>query len=121
MLVEAFTGYTKAVKIAYDYVTTAVFINSFLNPLVYCWRMREIRRAVMNLILGREVRRKPEMRTHHSADMKRGREANRHDQSLFKKVGIGFLLWSIYFSLYTAHIQGLPNEAMRQFGSKGQQ
>ena len=57
MLVEAFTGYTKAVKIAYDYVTTAVFINSFLNPLVYCWRMREIRRAVMNLILGREVRR----------------------------------------------------------------
>lgn len=56
MLVEAFTGYTRTVKIAYDVVTTVVFINSFLNPLVYCWRMREVRRAVENT-LGRKVRR----------------------------------------------------------------
>ena len=34
MSVEAVTGYTLTVKIAYDYVTTAVFINSFLNPIV---------------------------------------------------------------------------------------
>ena len=34
-------------NVAYDYVTTAVFINSFFNPLVYCWRIREIRKAVM--------------------------------------------------------------------------
>ena len=46
MLTETFTGYTKAVKIAYDYATTVVFINSFLNPIVYCWRIREIRQAV---------------------------------------------------------------------------
>lgn len=46
MFVETFTGYTLAVKIAYDYVTTVVFINSFLNPIVYCWRIGEIRRAV---------------------------------------------------------------------------
>ncbi|KAJ7388275.1 hypothetical protein OS493_038828 [Desmophyllum pertusum] len=46
MLVNSFTGYTKRVKIAYDYAATVVFINSFLNPLVYCWRIREIRRAV---------------------------------------------------------------------------
>ena len=46
MIVEAFSGYTKAVNVAYDYVTTAVIINSFLNPVVYCWRMREIRKAV---------------------------------------------------------------------------
>ena len=44
------TGYTTTVKIAYDYVTTAVYINSFLNPLVYCWRIREIRRAVKNIL-----------------------------------------------------------------------
>ena len=51
MLVEAaFIGYTRSVKIAYDYATTAVFINSFLNPLVYCWRIREIRRAVKNTL-----------------------------------------------------------------------
>ena len=50
MSVEAVTGYTLTVKIAYDYVTTAVFINSFLNPIVYCWRIGEIRRAVKNLL-----------------------------------------------------------------------
>ena len=46
IFVESFTGYTTTMKIVYDYVTTAVFINSFLNPLVYCWRIGEIRRAV---------------------------------------------------------------------------
>ena len=49
-LVETFIGYTRSVKIAYDYAKTAVFINSFLNPLVYCWRIREIRRAVKNTL-----------------------------------------------------------------------
>ena len=46
MLTETFIGYTITVKIAYDYATTVVFINSFLNPFVYCWRVREIRCAV---------------------------------------------------------------------------
>ena len=49
-LVEAFIGYTRSVKIAYDYTTTAVFINSFLDPLVYCLRIRGIRRAVKNVL-----------------------------------------------------------------------
>ena len=49
-LVETFIGYTRSVKIAFDYAKTAVFINSFLNPLVYCWRIREIRRAVKNTL-----------------------------------------------------------------------
>ena len=46
MLIETNTGYTKTLKIAYEYASTAVFINSFFNPVVYCWRIREIRRAV---------------------------------------------------------------------------
>ncbi|XP_078364988.1 melanocyte-stimulating hormone receptor-like [Oculina patagonica] len=50
MSVRTFTGYTITMKIAYDYVTTVVFINSFLNPLVYCWRIGEIRRAVKNAL-----------------------------------------------------------------------
>ena len=50
MIVETFTGYTLSVKIAYDYVATAVFINSALNPLVYCWRIREIQRAVKSVL-----------------------------------------------------------------------
>ena len=49
-LVEAFIGYTRSVEIAYDYVKTVVFINSLLDPLVYCWRIREIRRAVKNTL-----------------------------------------------------------------------
>ena len=50
MVVETITGYTLTVKVAYDYAATAVFINSFLNPLVYCWRIGEIRRAVKNVL-----------------------------------------------------------------------
>ena len=49
LLIQTFTGYTKTVRIAFNYVATAVFINSFLNPVVYCWRIREIRRAVKNV------------------------------------------------------------------------
>ena len=50
MFVETLIGYTLKVKITYDYVATVVFINSFLNPLVYCWRIGEIRRAVKNAL-----------------------------------------------------------------------
>ncbi|XP_078363882.1 melanocyte-stimulating hormone receptor-like [Oculina patagonica] len=50
MFVDSFLGYTLTVKIAYDYASTVVFINSFLNPLVYCWRIGEIRRAVRNAL-----------------------------------------------------------------------
>ena len=50
MLVDSFIGYTLAVKIAYDYAGTVTFINSFLNPLVYCWRIGEIRQAVKSTL-----------------------------------------------------------------------
>ena len=49
-LVETFIGYTRSVKIAFDYAKTAVLINSLLNPLVCCWRIREIRRVVKNVL-----------------------------------------------------------------------
>ena len=50
MLVDSFIGYTRTVKIAYDYTTTVVFFNSSLNPLVYCWRIQSIRRTVKIVI-----------------------------------------------------------------------
>ena len=50
MLVEAFIGYTRSEKIAYGYAKTVVSVNSLLDPLVYCWRIREIRRAVKNTL-----------------------------------------------------------------------
>jgi len=49
MLLQTFAGVTKTTKIAFNYVATAVFINFFLNPVVYCWRIREIRQAVKNV------------------------------------------------------------------------
>ena len=50
IIVNSFTGYTKAVKITYDFAATAVYINSFLNPFVYCWSIREIRQDVKNIL-----------------------------------------------------------------------
>ena len=33
------------------YITlTLVFLNSSLNPLIYCWKMRHIRQTVMNIL-----------------------------------------------------------------------
>lgn len=39
-------GLTLGIRFAYDITATLVFINSSLNPLVYCWRLRDIRKAV---------------------------------------------------------------------------
>ena len=54
LVMEAFIGFTRRLGIAYDYATTALFINSFFNPLVYCWRISEIRHAVKSMIFRRE-------------------------------------------------------------------
>ena len=50
LLMETFIGFSRTVRIAYDYAATAIFINSFLNPVLYCWRISEIRRAVKNIM-----------------------------------------------------------------------
>lgn len=50
-IVHKVEGYTISVKIAYLYASTIVFCNSSLNPLVYCWRITDIRRAVKALCL----------------------------------------------------------------------
>ena len=52
LFAEALFGYTLKVKIAYDYTTTAVFVNSSLNPFLYCWRIKEIRHAVKTALKG---------------------------------------------------------------------
>ena len=43
-------GYTRSVKIAYDFSITAVFINSLWISVVYCWGIREIRQAVKSVL-----------------------------------------------------------------------
>ena len=32
------------------YSCTLVFLNSFLNPVIYCWKMKHIRQAMMNIL-----------------------------------------------------------------------
>lgn len=39
-------GYTVEVKAAYAFVSSLAFINSSINPLLYCWRMKSLRNAV---------------------------------------------------------------------------
>ena len=36
----------------YYFSWTLLFLNSSLNPLVYCWKMRNIRRSIMNILRG---------------------------------------------------------------------
>ena len=49
-IIEVLLGYTTKVLIAYDLCETAIYINSFLNPIVYCLRITKMRRAVKNVL-----------------------------------------------------------------------
>ena len=44
-------------KILHKYMITLVFVNSCLNPLIYCWKLRHIRRTIRmilrNIFVGR--------------------------------------------------------------------
>ena len=46
MIVENVRGMTAAVQLSYDLVTTFVFLNSSVNPIIYCWRIKQVRTAV---------------------------------------------------------------------------
>ena len=40
------SGSNTAVKVFFIFTTTLLFLNSSLNPVIYCWKIRQIRRAV---------------------------------------------------------------------------
>ena len=44
---------TSSLYLAWSYATTLVFLNSTLNPILYCWKLEEVRKAVKDTI--REV------------------------------------------------------------------
>ena len=54
MVVRLLVGYSSSVKIAYEWGATVVYLNSSLNPLLYWFRMQEIRLATYNAL--RKVR-----------------------------------------------------------------
>ena len=43
-------GQNTTIKTMQLYTLTLLFLNSSLNPLIYCWKMRHIRRAVMDIL-----------------------------------------------------------------------
>ena len=45
-IVTMVLGKSSSTMLAWSMTSAFVYLNSLLNPLVYCWRMREIRRAV---------------------------------------------------------------------------
>jgi len=49
-VVSIVSGRSITMKVWQLYTATLVFLNSFLNPLFYCWKMRHIRHAVMNTL-----------------------------------------------------------------------
>ena len=50
MAVRVLVGYSPSVKVAYEWGATVVYLNSTLNPLLYWFRMQEIRLAAYNAI-----------------------------------------------------------------------
>ena len=52
LITDMLYGYTIKVQLAYGFSGTVIYVNSFINPLVYCWRIREIRQAVKNILRG---------------------------------------------------------------------
>ena len=50
MVIRIFTGYTGSVKLAYELEVTVVYASASLNPVLYCWRLRDIRQAVLSTL-----------------------------------------------------------------------
>ena len=47
---EAFHGYTTSLKIGWDYASTISFISSSVNPVIYSWRTKQVRRAILEYL-----------------------------------------------------------------------
>lgn len=50
LLVVAFLGYNAPIVLATNVTSLVIFLNSSLNPFVYCWRIKEIRLRVMAIL-----------------------------------------------------------------------
>ena len=50
MILEAINGPTRSVRMAYEYATTVVLMNSSINPIIYCWRIKLVRSAVKHYL-----------------------------------------------------------------------
>ena len=46
----SYHGLPSSLCYAWDYTSTLVYLNSSLNPILYCWKIEEVRQAVKNTI-----------------------------------------------------------------------
>ena len=46
MAVEMINDNARSVKVAYEWATMVVFINSSVNPCIYCWRIKQIQHVI---------------------------------------------------------------------------
>ena len=50
MVLTAVRGFTSSVLLAQGWAFTLVFLNSSLNPVLFCWKIKEVRQAVKEII-----------------------------------------------------------------------
>ena len=50
LVLRLILGKTTTIETMQLYTVTLTFLNSSLNPVIYCWKMRHIRQAVMDIL-----------------------------------------------------------------------
>lgn len=55
MIAYTMVGYSVTLKTFYVWSDTLVFLNSSINPGVYCWRNKGLRKAVLKFVNVRQV------------------------------------------------------------------
>ena len=54
-LLDKFIEDTRSLAVAYEFIVTAVFLNSSINPALYYWRIKDLRQAVNNVWFSGDV------------------------------------------------------------------
>ena len=75
MIAYTIVGYTVNLKTIYVWSDTLVFLNSSINPGIYCWRNKGIRRAVLKLLNLNKVSNRSKVSSQIQADRRPSRAA----------------------------------------------
>jgi hypothetical protein len=91
MVTRVIVGYKPAVKIAYESGATIVYLNSTLNPVLFCYRVPDIRREVKKVIhrfYCKKTIRPPITKVVHLSDAQRSKSVG-----IFDRPEIKMLYW----------------------------
>lgn len=50
LIAQLQVGFTREIEAAYDCTRTMAFMASAINPFLYCWKMRDLREAVLTVV-----------------------------------------------------------------------